>query len=155
MNISLKQALSLGTLPKAATSPKTAPKFLRTYVETYLKEEIKQEALVRRLDIFVRFLELAAQLNAEPINYSKIAKGIGSTHVSVENYFSILAHLGGAGGSEYGGLGHLSGDDGLAVLRGGGWGSNTYAGVFSAELGYSPSTNGGGLGFRCAVAGGS
>jgi predicted AAA+ superfamily ATPase len=90
MNISLKQALSLGTLPKAATSPKTAPKFLRTYVETYLKEEIKQEALVRRLDIFVRFLELAAQLNAEPINYSKIAKGIGSTHVSVENYFSIL-----------------------------------------------------------------
>lgn len=90
MEIPLSQVLHLGSLPKVATSPKIASKFLRTYVETYLKEEIKQEALVRRIDVFVRFLDLAAQLNAEPINYSKLASSIGSTHVTVENYFSIL-----------------------------------------------------------------
>ena len=90
ISLPLTSLLQTGTLPKVINHPKTSLKFLRTYVETYLKEEIKQEALVRNLDVFVRFLDLAAQLNAEPTNYSKLAKSIGSTHVTVENYFSIL-----------------------------------------------------------------
>ena len=34
--------------------------------------EIQQEALVRKLEPFVRFIELAAQFNGKQINYTKI-----------------------------------------------------------------------------------
>jgi len=37
---------------------------LEAYVETYLTQEIRAEALVRSLDAFVRFLEVAAVANA-------------------------------------------------------------------------------------------
>jgi predicted AAA+ superfamily ATPase len=90
LELPLNQVLQFGSLPKPALNPKIASRFLRTYVETYLKEEIKQESLVRKLDTFVRFLDVAAQYNAEPVNFSKIATAIQSTHTSVENYFSIL-----------------------------------------------------------------
>ncbi len=66
------------------------------------------------------------------------------------------AHLGGAGGSEYGGLGYgaLNGSDG-AVVRGGFSNSLTGAGVFAADLNRAPTSPYANVGFRCAVAGGS
>ena len=90
IELPLNQVLQFGSLPKPALNSKIASRFLRTYVETYLKEEIKQESLVRRLDTFVRFLDLAGQFNGEPVNYSKFASLIKSTHTSVENYFTNL-----------------------------------------------------------------
>ena len=43
-------------------------------METYLKEEISQELLVRNINSFIRLLDLAGQMNGEPINFTKIAK---------------------------------------------------------------------------------
>jgi len=50
-----------------------------------------QEALVRRVDGFVRFLDLAGQMNAEPVNYAKVARAAGVSAKTVRDYFSTLA----------------------------------------------------------------
>jgi predicted AAA+ superfamily ATPase len=86
----LARALRRGGLPGIALSPADPDPLLEAYVSTYLKEEIQQEALVRRVDGFVRFLDLAAQLHGEPVNFSKLAReGVGSVP-TIQEYFSIL-----------------------------------------------------------------
>jgi uncharacterized protein len=42
--------------------------FLLSYTQTYLKEEIAAEQLVRKVDHFRGFLEVAAQSNAKLVN---------------------------------------------------------------------------------------
>ncbi len=88
--IDLYRALRFGTLPKPYLSNSDPTEMLRSYVNTYLKEEILQEALVRKSDSFVRFLELAAQLNGKHINFSKLAKSLKIAVTTVQEYFSIL-----------------------------------------------------------------
>jgi predicted AAA+ superfamily ATPase len=94
----LHEALSWGTLPKLYTyqDDKDRARFLNAYVNTYIKEEIQVEQLVRNLDPFRLFLQVAAQMNGEIINYSNIAKDTGVDIKSVQNYFQILCdtHLG-------------------------------------------------------------
>lgn len=85
----LTDALSWGMLPKVLQSAHKK-NFLQTYAHVYLKEEIFAEQLVRGLDPFRRFLELAAQMNGKIINFSKIANDVGSDDKTIKNYFSIL-----------------------------------------------------------------
>lgn len=89
---SLKDALEFGTLPKllAYSTREDKNDFLRSYVKTYLKEEIQMEQLVRNLDPFRNFLEVAAQSNGKILNYSRIARDVHADDKSVANYFSIL-----------------------------------------------------------------
>jgi predicted AAA+ superfamily ATPase len=65
-------------------------RYLLAYVQTYIKEEILVEQLIRNIDPFRSFLEVAAQANTEIINYSSIAKSAQINSKSVERYFSIL-----------------------------------------------------------------
>lgn len=46
-------------------------------MSTYLKEEILQEQIVRKLDPFQKFLEVASQSNGKIINYTKIDREAG------------------------------------------------------------------------------
>jgi predicted AAA+ superfamily ATPase len=55
-----------------------------------LKEEIQAEALVRDLDNFERFLEVAALTDCEMVNYANIASDCGVSAKTVKEYFSIL-----------------------------------------------------------------
>lgn len=90
IDLDLEKALTIGTLPGiylGATSPE---RNLRAYVQTYLKEEIKEEGLVRRLDGFARFLDLAGQMNAEPVNFSAISRESRVSVKTVQEYFNIL-----------------------------------------------------------------
>ena len=64
--------------------------FLRAYALTYVQEEIRVEQIVRRLDPFRQFLEVAAQTNARIVNYSKIADDVGVDTKTVQSYFAIL-----------------------------------------------------------------
>lgn len=91
-NFSLKDALEFGSLPKLLeyTEKEDKNDFLRSYVKTYLREEIQIEQLVRNLNPFRNFLEIAAQNNGKIVNYTKIAKDIGVDNKTVYNYFSIL-----------------------------------------------------------------
>lgn len=88
----LHSALQWGLLPKISslTSEHDKIKFLQAYTLTYLKEEVWSEQLVRKMDPFRRFLEVAAQCNGKIINYNKIARDVGADDKTVKNYFTIL-----------------------------------------------------------------
>ncbi len=87
---SLKDALDWGTLPLAALNPNDARDILTAYVHTYIKEEIKEEGLVRKLEPFLRFLEVAGILNGQLVNADNIAREAKIPRSSVDVYFSIL-----------------------------------------------------------------
>lgn len=88
-NLDLDRGLIFGFLPRVylAQNPRRE---LSSYIDVYLKEEIQQEAIVRNLDSFQRFLEVAALTNGEIVNYSNIASDCGVSAVTVKEYFSIL-----------------------------------------------------------------
>jgi predicted AAA+ superfamily ATPase len=81
--------IECGSLPLAVTvgDPKA---FLRSHSLTYLQEEIWAEALTRNLGGFARFLEVAAQPNAQLTNAAGIARDAGVSRQSVWNWFAIL-----------------------------------------------------------------
>ncbi len=84
--------LNWGSLPLVTTSESDRERLslLRSYTNTYLKEEVLIEQLVRQLAPFKGFLEIAAQMNAERLNYEKIAKQLNVENKTVQNYFDIL-----------------------------------------------------------------
>ena len=88
----LDQAMTWGTLPFifSTTDLEEKQDYLASYVRTYLSEEIQREQIVRNLDPFRRFLEVAAQYNGKIINHSNIAKGIGVDPKTIASYYSIL-----------------------------------------------------------------
>ena len=88
-DLDLDRALVTGMLPThyLARNPQRQ---LAAYIDVYLKEEIQQEALVRHLDGFHRFLEVAAITNGEIVNYSNIASDCGIAANTVREYFGIL-----------------------------------------------------------------
>jgi predicted AAA+ superfamily ATPase len=88
----LPSALRWGTLPKVfqLRSDEDRAQYLRAYALTYLKEEIAEEQLVRRLDPFRNFLEVAAQCSGQVLNYSRIAQDVGVDVKTVQSFFSIL-----------------------------------------------------------------
>lgn len=91
-NFDLDQALRYGTLPTLSSLKNEAEyqAYLRAYSLTYLKEEVWAEHLIRKLDPFRRFLEIAAQCNGEMLNFSNIARDVGADHKTVASYFEIL-----------------------------------------------------------------
>lgn len=95
---SLDFLLMWGSLPKIIFSESDDQRkaFLKTYTQVYLREEIRAEQLVRDLDPFRDFLEVAAQMNGKILNYSRIAKEVGVSDKSIHSYFQILidTHLG-------------------------------------------------------------
>ena len=88
----LNDALHWGMLPKIFSYDCNEKKhhYLDAYTKTYLKEEIWDELIVRKIDPFRNFLEVAAQSNGKVINFSNIARDIGSTDNTVRDYFTIL-----------------------------------------------------------------
>ncbi len=92
LNKPLKHFLQWGTLPKLFELKTSQDKkeYLKSYTLTYLKEEIQMEQIIRKLDPFRTFLEVAAQMNGKVLNYSKIAYDIGVDTTTVQNYYNIL-----------------------------------------------------------------
>jgi predicted AAA+ superfamily ATPase len=87
----LSGALRWGTLPKVmSVSEELKADYLRTYANTYVKEEVIAEQLVRKVQPFRAFLEVAAQCAGQILNFSKIARDVGTDPVSVQSYFEIL-----------------------------------------------------------------
>lgn len=88
----LNRHLSFGGLPRVWNLRSDAERvlFLRSYVTTYLKEEIAQEQIVRNLEPFAKFLQVAAQTSGSIINYSNVASDVGVSDQTVKTYFQIL-----------------------------------------------------------------
>ena len=79
-----------GTLPIVLKDADLVEQTLYSYVETYLREEIKEEALVRRLDQFNRFLQIAGSLNGQVLNYGNIARETGRSSAIISQWYDIL-----------------------------------------------------------------
>ncbi len=90
--IPLEELLLFGSLPAIILNQdkRDRSELLATYVETYLEEEVRKEALVRQLDQFMRFLELAAIDSGKITNYSKISQQLGVAHTTIASHYQIL-----------------------------------------------------------------
>ncbi|OGC03461.1 hypothetical protein A2276_00930 [candidate division WOR-1 bacterium RIFOXYA12_FULL_43_27] len=94
-HFSLEKVLHFGSLPKIYTNLiegklELAQDLLRSYVITYIKEEIKAEALVRNLQGFQNFLDIAAAQFAEQVNFSDLGRQCAVAYATVREYYSIL-----------------------------------------------------------------
>ncbi|MBR1546510.1 MAG: ATP-binding protein [Prevotella sp.] len=85
----IDRAVNYGMLPPHYLA-KNPSRQLAAYIQVYLKEEIKEESLVRNLDSFQRFLEVAALTNGEMVNNNNIAQDCGVSATTVSSYFDIL-----------------------------------------------------------------
>ncbi len=88
-DLDIDRAVNFGLLPSHYLA-RNAHRNIAAYIDVYLKEEIKEEALVRNLNAFQRFLEVAAQTDGEMVNYNNIAQDCGVSAVTVAEYFDIL-----------------------------------------------------------------
>ena len=88
-NFDIDRAVTYGMIPSHYLA-KNPSRLLAGYIDVYLKEEIKEEALVRNLDAFHRFLEVAALTDGEIINNNNIAQECGVHATTVNSYFDIL-----------------------------------------------------------------
>jgi predicted AAA+ superfamily ATPase len=82
--------LRFGLLPQIHADPGYALDTLEAYVSNYLREEIQQEALVRRLDSFARFLQVASLMNGQVANVAGIARDAAVARPTVQGYFETL-----------------------------------------------------------------
>ena len=88
----LEQALRLGLVPLVVMAD--APdRTLRGYIDLYLQQEVKAEGMVRRLDDFSRFLEVASFSHAQLLNVAEIARECVASRNTVESYLGILEAL--------------------------------------------------------------
>lgn len=90
--INTRRALAYGTLPGIYLEKNqvTTEHLLRSYVSNYIKEEIKAEALVRNLEAFTRFTQVALQSVGQFIDYSKLAKRAKVSRHSLDRFFEIF-----------------------------------------------------------------
>lgn len=91
-DFNLEKVLNWGSLPGVYTAggDDVRSGILRSYVTTYISEEIREEQVVRQIDPFLRFLEVAAQSNGEIINNSEIGRDCQVEPKTVARYFQIL-----------------------------------------------------------------
>jgi uncharacterized protein len=86
----LEFSMNWGLLPFIQLERSNATDILEAYVSTYLKEEIREEGLVRNVPPFLRFLNVAGQLNGQPVHGQNIAREAALPRSTVDTYFSIL-----------------------------------------------------------------
>ena len=86
----LERALQWGTLPLVVQSHGHEAEILESYVHTYIQEEIRAEGIVRQVPPFLRFLNVAGQLNGQSVNASNVSREAAVPRASVDSYFGIL-----------------------------------------------------------------
>jgi len=89
-DLPIDELLAHGCLPQVRSEPAHAVDVLDAYAANYIREEIQQEALVKNLDAFSRFLEVAALMNAQVANIAGIARDCGVARPTVQRYFDTL-----------------------------------------------------------------
>ena len=83
------RAVNNGMIPRHYMVANPWERF-RAYIGVYLNEEIREEALSRNLQLFSRFMEVAAQSDGEILVYKNIAQDCGIDYRTVKSYFEIL-----------------------------------------------------------------
>lgn len=84
------EAIDWGTLPLAASDPRHRSATLSAYVETYLRQELLQEGLLRKIEPFTRFLQVAGILNGQILNVLNVSRDAHVGRTTVDKYFEVL-----------------------------------------------------------------
>ena len=85
----LERAVQNGMIPRHYMVA-NARNRMRAYIDLYLKEEIIEDALVQNVDEFVRFMEVAAIMDGEILNYENVASDCEVSANTVKAYYKIL-----------------------------------------------------------------
>ncbi|MBM4395764.1 MAG: ATP-binding protein [Deltaproteobacteria bacterium] len=86
----VRASLEWGCLPLVVGDPSNARDILTSYVHTYIREEVREEGLVRKIEPFLRFLEVAGMMNGRVLNAENVARDAQVPRRSVVSYFEIL-----------------------------------------------------------------
>lgn len=86
----LEQCLRFGSLPAVANDYQNAVPILASYLTTYLRQELIEEAVIRMLDPFRRFLDIAGMSNGQLLNKEAVGRSSGIKRSTVEHYYTIL-----------------------------------------------------------------
>ncbi|MCC6220391.1 MAG: ATP-binding protein [Deltaproteobacteria bacterium] len=86
----LERALRVGTLPGIFLDREMGEETLGSYAELYLREEVRAESLMRNVGDYARFLDTAALLSGQWINYSKVSSDTEIPKETIRRFFSIL-----------------------------------------------------------------
>jgi len=89
-DLDLDRVLRFGLLPQVHAEREHTIDILDAYVANYVREEILQEALVRNLESFARFLEVAALMNGQVVSVAGIARDAAVARPTVQGYFATL-----------------------------------------------------------------
>ncbi len=65
-------------------------RFLNSYVNTYLREEIQAEQIIRNMEPFRQFIEVAGSTNGKILNAAKVGRQCGIDPKTSQRYFQIL-----------------------------------------------------------------
>lgn len=85
----LDRYLRYGGLPVVVAGSEPEEE-LHAYFQTYLREEILAEGLIRQLPPFSRFLQTAALMNGQLINYAQVGSDAEVPAQTIREYFSVL-----------------------------------------------------------------
>lgn len=86
----LNQAIQWGSLPQVVIEPTSKIDFLYSYVETYLREELVEEGLIRKLEPFLRVLQVLGVYNGQILNTENIARESRVGRTTVDKYFQVI-----------------------------------------------------------------
>ena len=93
-DFTLDSALTLGMIPLVRYPiGQESEAVLKTYLDVYLQEEIVNEGVIRKLDVFSRFLETASFSHGTVLSASAIAREAGAKRSTVDAYFEILEEM--------------------------------------------------------------
>ena len=89
-DFTIQDLIDWGTLPLILHNPEHRVETLETYIDNYLRQELTEEGIVRKMEPFSRFLQVAGQMNGQILNVENIAREAKVKRPSVDNYFDVL-----------------------------------------------------------------
>ena len=90
----LEDALRLGMIPLVRyPADGKSEDVLKTYLDLYLEEEIATEGVIRNLDSFARFLQVASFSHGSVLSISTVAREAGVKRSTIDAYFDILDEM--------------------------------------------------------------
>ena len=90
----LEDALQLGMVPLVRYPESgSSQEVLKSYLDLYLEEEIATEGIIRNLDSFARFLQVASFSHGSVLSVSTIAREASIKRSTLDAYFDILEEM--------------------------------------------------------------
>ena len=86
----IEELIEWGTLPLVMDNSQYKEDTLESYIDNYLRQELIEEGIVRKIEPFSRFLQVAGQMNGQILNVENIAREAKVKRPTVDTYFEVL-----------------------------------------------------------------